>query len=81
MMTQPSPSMAHRTVPHTPPSFGGPQAMGAPSGASRGLPFEQMTAEIMRIDPQILNELRQELGLGNKDVMSMSVDEKVRMDF
>ena len=77
MMTQPSPSMANRTVPHTPPSFGGPQGM----GAGRGVPFEHMNAEILRIDPQTLNELRQELGLGNKEITSMSVDEKVRVVF
>ena len=47
------------------------------STSARGLGFEQENAELQKIDPQTMNELRTELGLGNKDVPQLSVDEKV----
>lgn len=79
-ITQPSPSMAHRTVAATPPSFGGPSGMSVPGGQRP--PFDQqvnqLNAEISKIDTATINELRQELHLGNKDTLAMSIDEKVR---
>lgn len=73
-ITNPSPSITHRAVPATPPNFGGPTGMGG-----RGLPFEQMNAEIQKIDPAILNELRGELGFGNREITTLNFDEKVRL--
>ncbi|EJD08563.1 MFS general substrate transporter [Fomitiporia mediterranea MF3/22] len=73
-ITQPSPSMQHRSVPATPPNFGG---MSVPPG--RGPPFEQINMELSKIDPATLNELRQELNLGNKDPAAMTLDEKNRL--
>lgn len=71
VLTNPSPNMPHHTVPQTTPNFGGVPPTG------RGLPFEQQLVEISKIDPQIMNELRAELGLGNKDTSSLSLEEKV----
>ncbi|KAL5513334.1 hypothetical protein ACEPAH_3733 [Sanghuangporus vaninii] len=79
-ITQPSPSMAHRSVAATPPNFGGPSGMSVPGG--RGPAFDQvtqLTAELSKIDTATINELRQELGLGNKDTTTMSMEEKSRL--
>lgn len=79
-ITQPSPSMGHRAVPATPPSFGGGSSGVAVPGG-RGPPFDQiaqLSPELQKIDPATMNELRQELGLGNKEPSAMTLDERVR---
>lgn len=75
-MTHPSPGMANRNAPQTPPNFGGPQGMGGPNGRG-GPPFDQTLHEFSRIDPKTMNELRNELGIGNKEPAQMSMDERV----
>ncbi|KAH8110800.1 hypothetical protein DFH11DRAFT_1730012 [Phellopilus nigrolimitatus] len=80
-LTQPSPSLANRTVPQTPPSFGqgAGMPMPMPGGGGRGPPFDQMNADMQKIDPQTMNELKAELGLTGKDVLAMNFDEKSRL--
>ena len=41
------------------------------------IPSEQIALEIERIDPRTLNELRQQLGLGDKETSLMTIDERV----
>ena len=38
---------------------------------------DMVNAEIMRIPPPVLQQLKQEMGLGDKDVAAFSVEEKV----
>lgn len=84
-LTHPSPGMAHR-VPPTLPAFG---AGGTPVAnvaqppmviAGRGgVPFENTLAELQKIEQNVMNELRAELSLGNKNLASMTPDEKHRL--
>ena len=42
---------------------------------------DMLNAEIMRIPPPMLPQLKQEMGLGDKDMAALSVEEKVCSDF
>lgn len=81
-LTQPSPSLVHRTIPQPAggPTFGGAvQQPAPPPGAARGPPFESMLSELSKIDSQTMHELRSELNLGNKNVTQMTLDEQQRV--
>ena len=72
-MSHASPSLASRQPP--PP---GPQQQGG-AGPIPGGSREDLNSEIMLIPQNTLNVLKQELGLGDKDLPSLSMNEKVRV--
>ena len=62
---QASPSMAHRQV----------------SGVTGMMPIspEMLLNELNRIPPPTLHKLKQDLGIGDKDINALTMEEKVRM--
>ena len=49
--------------------------------SNRQPPVEMLNTEIMRMPPPTLQQLKQEMGLGDKDVNAFTLEEKVCSDF
>ncbi|KAI1786017.1 hypothetical protein LXA43DRAFT_82822 [Ganoderma leucocontextum] len=64
---QQSPSMAHRQVP------------GVPGMAGMSMTPEMLTSELNRIPPPSLAKLKQDLGMGDKDLTIMTPEEKTQL--
>jgi collagen type III alpha len=64
MITHPSPSLVARQP---------------PGGMASDLRAQEnaINIELNRIPPPVLNALKQEAGLGDKDMMSLTIEEKV----
>ncbi len=71
MMTNPSPSMMAR------------QPMGpmGPGTDQRHVQEQSYLSEIMRIPPNMVGQLKQELGMDGKEPTAMTFDEKVGLNF
>jgi len=78
-MSHASPSLASRQPP--PPGGQGPQQQGGAGPIPGGSREDAVNSDIMLIPQSTLNVLKQELGLGDKDLPSLSMNEKVRVFF
>lgn len=77
-MTHPSPSLSARQI-QTPANMTFNINNMAPGGGIRPNNFQDhLTAEVSKLDPALLGKIRNDLGMDNKEILNMTVDEKVK---
>ncbi|KAI0653019.1 hypothetical protein C8Q70DRAFT_656777 [Cubamyces menziesii] len=77
---QPAYQQLVKRSPSNPGSPGSAMTARSPSMSNRQPPMvDMLNAEIMRIPPPMLPQLKQEMGLGDKDMAALSVEEKQQL--